>query len=140
MRNIALLLAATVVAVACADQNPSAPSRSSSGVASADNVANQPTQSASAKPIDQVGFTKISRVDNVGTIGFGQDVTISVACPAGTVNTGGGYKNHTGIDVAHPVVVLASYFDVLSNKWTVRIINPSPDVNVDFIAFAYCAS
>ena len=145
MRNLALLLAATIAGTACADQSPSAPGRHSSGIASADVAASQPVKSgAASKPIDQVGFTKVQVVYGPYTsIAVGQQLTTTVSCPAGTTVTGGGYE--TGLTAIGPVVgIWRSHADgplSAPTGWIVSAANTASGAVAGSVqAWATCAS
>jgi hypothetical protein len=97
MRNRLLLLAAAVLLSACADdQHATAPAsrsglagRSASGDAA---PSGQATGNPQAKPIDQVGFTKVVTYFGAPvTLNPGQATSAQATCPAGTVVTGGGH-------------------------------------------------
>ena len=140
MRHFALLLGATVVAVACADQNPSAPVRSANAVASGDVVASQPVKSAAAgKPTDQVGFTKITKVTAPGAVSPGKLGFVTVPCPAGTTVIGGGYYTSSGVGIGTTPVYVGSYADA-NNSWVVSALNQNPNGTLSFMAYAYCIS
>jgi len=87
-------LAAAVALAACSDHDqltsPTAKVRPEASNVSTE--ASQASPSPQAKPVDQVGFTKV--VFYVGdwiTFDAGSGGFVMVACPPGTVVTGGGY-------------------------------------------------
>ena len=137
MRNTAILLVATLIGVACADQNPSAPGVKSANGAIADIRANTSAGNAAAKPPAQVGFTKVTKV-------YGQTVAIpansfgsgSAKCPDGSTLTGGGYQVNNYADF--PRIYRTS--DDNSNGWKVDIDNAGTPYGLILLVTAYCAS
>jgi hypothetical protein len=144
MRNRLLLLAAAVVLSACADdQHATAPAsrsglsgRSASGDA---GPSGQATGNPQAKPIDQVGFTKITRVVSpTATSHANAAATATATCPAGTTLVGGGHEILV-LSAPVPPFVRSSAGD--QNEWSVLVTNSLPGaIDVTFHAIAYCAS
>jgi hypothetical protein len=98
MRNRLFLFAATILFVACADdQHSTAPSNSRaarSGAAGDIGASGQSAINPSAKPTDQVGLTTVFTVAGNGAsidVGLGP-VTVTATCPAGSQAIGGGYS------------------------------------------------
>ena len=145
MRNRLLLLTAAVLLSACADdQHPTAPASrpaSSSRSAAGDlGTATQSTGSPQAKPIDQVGFTKITAVnsDLIHTVP-GQNTGTFVSCPAGSTAIGGGY--HITLYTAGSVPPLTRVIGLEGNGWAVSFSNePVGAGYFTYYASVYCAS
>lgn len=141
MRNILLLATAALFLGACSDdQHPSAP-------ASSRNADRFPAASLSpspqAKPIDQVGFTKITRVlTQPHVLPAGEVAEATAVCPDGTVLTGGGYSTsvfpNLSVD-ARPYI--ADSWSANGNGWYVRAFNNATGATeIIFWAYALCAS
>lgn len=140
MRNLITLLAAATVLVACADDpHPTAPgSRSANG-----NVqsAADKTPVAQAKPADQVGFTKITKVyGNNVVVPAGGSGFSTAQCPAGTTLLGGGFV--IGSSSAYTGAPRLSWSaDNQTNGWSVGFGNGVTGAGeFEFYAVAYCVS
>ena len=110
MRNTLFLLSASLLIGACDEGETTAPrSRLSSPTpaASSQSLANSPTGgSPSAKPVDQVGWTKaVTYYSDPVTIPAGASQTAVVYCPAGTTPTGGGFYFSSIPPLLPPAVV-----------------------------------
>jgi hypothetical protein len=99
MRNRLFLLTATVVLSACADDQHATAPASRSGLSSRSAAGNfgPGTQGAglpSAKPTDQVGFTKVFvvRAAIYTIVSKGDYGTATATCPAGSVVIAGSYR------------------------------------------------
>lgn len=145
MRTTVLIsLAAAILVVACADDRPTAPitSRGANGspmAGSAMSPASGP--SAYGKPVDVVGFTKITLVNGtVVQVPAHQQQAATAACPAGSTVIGGSYHILAYIATASPPWVSASA-DTVANAWTVALDNEQPGADhISVYAIAYCAS
>jgi len=147
MRNRLFLFAATILFVACADdQHSTAPaSRTTSGRSASANVTPSTQTAGQAKPIDQVGFTKIAEAvskNMVIPIG-GQDDRVAT-CPLGSVAVSGGVLFLGYVAAASPPwITFSGLRDVGGGQsgWAVTIDNEQPGANgVTVRVFAYCAS
>jgi hypothetical protein len=107
MRNHILLLSTALLLAACADdQHPTAPTS-----AKAAGDARPATQSVTpqAKPTDQVGFTKITKLTSLASfIWPGSTGTASVTCPAGSTVIGGTHRLYGYVATATPAWVTRS--------------------------------
>lgn len=142
MRYTLLLLAATAILSACADdQHPTAPSSRSNPSSRSVNGDAAPSGQAialpGAKPVDQVGFTKITRVTSAATTLGASTVGVTADCPAGTVLTGGGFWFQDWTGTTAPFVT--GSLDNGHNSWAVTVDNPGA-ASGTFYAFANCAS
>jgi hypothetical protein len=141
MRKLALFVAVTFIAAACADQNPSAPGgRSASGsVATDQRPSGQGIKVPEAKPTDQIGFTKVTSVFGAGLTHAGFKGQGSATCPAGSVVVGGGFNIIDGVsNVSRPIVTSSA--DDGSNGWFVVVDQQGGATDVHFSVFAYCLS
>jgi hypothetical protein len=135
MRRV-LILSAALIAAACSDnQQPTSPANGRSVSVKA-SAANEPSSSAQAKPTDQVGFTKVTRVfsDNI-TVPAGQEGQAVATCPPGSVLTGGGYT----LNYQTLARVVQSHDDA-ANGWRVFINNSNLATPATVLSYAYCAS
>jgi hypothetical protein len=151
MRSRLFLFAATILFVACADdQHSTAPASRTAGSRSASGNLSASTQnvgSPQAKPIDQVGFTKITEVISTNMVisKGGQDSRTAV-CPAGSVVVGGGFR-FIGFNAAGgtpPWISNSGREDLGGGQfgWLVVIDNEQPGAadGIDVEVLAYCAS
>ncbi len=139
MRITTLLALGAVVVAACSDNqsSPTSP-RMASGSVRPDAASASLAPSPNAKPVDQVGFTKITKVVGPEVIlGSGQSSSSTATCPSGTTLTGGGYKS-TLINGTPPWVWNSA--DDSNNGWLVYVTVPPGPNTVGFEAVAYCAS
>jgi len=139
MRTL-LLVSTAFVLVACSDSpQPTAPRSigSATNVAGGTSASHAQTQ-AGGKPLDQVGFTKVTSVTSVPAVSISAGVTvIDVAtCPAGTTAVGGGHWTAGGF----PVFILESDMDG-NNGWRIKAYGP-PTLQNTFLlhAIVYCLS
>ena len=145
MRNPLLLCTAAVLLSACADnQNATAPvSRPSSSSSSATgDVTTTGIRVPDAKPVDQVGFTQVTRVNspNPESVVAGQTSAASVACPAGSTAIGGHYNISLYIATATPPWVRFSGLNGL-NEYTVSFANEQcGGSSFTYTVTVYCAS
>jgi hypothetical protein len=145
MRNRLMLLTATVLLSACADdQQSTAPaSRAASSRSANGNVgaATQTAGSPQAKPIDQVGFTKVTLASSElvhATPGSSNQAIAT--CPAGTTAIGGSYKVTLYTAGYTPPFMLSGALDD-QNGWKVVFSNEVPGAGYfTFFASATCAS
>ena len=141
MRNLITLLAAATLVVACADDpHPTAPSGSRSASGQIQPTADK-VPVAQAKPADQVGFTKITRVfSSQHPVAAGVSGAATATCPAGTTVIGGGHFI-TGGTPFTGAPRLSYSVDDQGNGWTVGFANNvSGAGDFVFIAVAYCVS
>ena len=141
MRTPILFLAVLCVA-ACSDtQQPTAPAKARS-VSPISSAAAQLAPSPQAKPVDQVGFTKITTVEGPNnTVLVGGVSVSSVLCPAGSVVVGGTYRfvffNAAG---ATPPWIYKNDTDG-TNGWSVTLVYEQPGAfQLTYKVIAYCAS
>jgi hypothetical protein len=147
MRNRLFLLSAAVLFAACADdQRTTAPAYppgpSNRSIIGADGRASTELGTApQAKPMDQVGFSKITIVGSVYVNVFaGQDAQATATCPAGTTAIGGGY-GMTGYVTGEssPLITFASLN--AQNGWTMKLSNHQAGAGTfTYYAQAFCAS
>lgn len=140
MRTL-LLISTALVLAACSD-NPQPTAPRNTGSAAADReVISRGGNTNNAKPTDQVGFTKITRVQSVSTTYLpGYTYTLVATCPAGTTVVGGGYRifgggvNRPGIDMSD--VDEPSH----ANAWSVLLTDPVTGSTGNAYSVAFCAS
>ena len=143
MRNFITLLAAATLIVACADDpHPTAPALRSSARSANGTVgpAAQSAPSGQAKPVDQVGFTKITTVSaSSGWVPAGSSGDATANCPDGTTVISGGFITSGGPISATPPSLAISRIE--GNGWHVKFVNGAPgSIALFFDVFAYCAS
>jgi len=142
MRRL-LLLSAVFVAAACSDtQQPTAPTKSRA-LAPNESAGAQLSPSPQAKPTDQVGFTKITKVlTNPQVLPAGSVGELAAQCPAGSVLTGGGYSTSVFPNLSNDArPYIADSRDGGSNGWYVRVFNTATGATeIVFWAYVYCAS
>jgi hypothetical protein len=139
MRNHILLLSTALLLAACTDdQHPTA---ATSAKAAGDVRPTVQSVTPQAKPADQVGFTKITKVTSLANfIWAGSTGTASVTCPAGSTVVGGTHRLYGYVATATPAWIVKSEDDS-QNGWTVIIDNSQAGGQpVNVIAVAYCAS
>jgi hypothetical protein len=123
--RITLLAAATLI-VACADsEHPTTPgSRQPSRLRTVDAPSLIQSPSTEAKPLDQVGFTKVTSVPGPEFIHVapGDDIDVAATCPAGTIAIGGGYRLTLFTAGATPPLVMAEGVNT-KNGWELRLNN-----------------
>ena len=141
MRTTTLLaLGAAILVAACSDQSPSPTSPRSVRPTGAVSASSGP--SANAKPVDQTGFTKITKVVGpVLDIPHGNlSGTSTATCPDGTTLVGGG---HIFVDFAagaSPPWISTSADDG-KNGWLIYVYNYEINAGGFAVeAIAYCAS
>lgn len=141
MRNPVLLVAATLVLAACADDHPSAPTATRTVASRSLSPLSSTAPSPQAKPTDQVGFTKVVEVQGVsGHVDAGAAGVASVACPAGTMVVGGTYRLVFFDAASTPPWIYKNDTDG-QNGWSVTIVNEQPgSFGLTYRAIAYCAS
>jgi hypothetical protein len=124
MRKLITLLT-TAAIVACADDpHPTAPaSRGKSDAA--DLRPTTQTGSPQSKPVDQVGFTKITTTSMPPVDVFGPNGEASATCPAGTTAVGGGYELSNYDPATVPPRVIYNRLNG-SNGWMVKFWNGAP--------------
>lgn len=140
MRTL-LLASALLVLAACSDtQQPTAPRSASSRGSGAGDVApaGQGIAQPYSKPTDQVGFTKVSRVESAMiVVQAGAMMTGHSYCPANTTLVSGGY-NVANISATLPFVA-ESLGSTVENVWEVRVYNPGASA-ISLWVEAYCVS
>jgi len=142
MRNFVLVISAATVLVACGEDphptSPAAGARSASGQI-------QPTADKApvvqAKPVDQVGFTKIVRIySSQKNVAAGVSGAETATCPAGTTVISGSYFI-TGGGPFTGAPRLSYSVDDQANGWTVGFANTVDGSGpFTFVAVAYCIS
>jgi hypothetical protein len=129
MRTSLLFIAMAAVAVACSeDHQPTSPNaisrqpRTANGEATA-AVAQGPIQDA--KPIDQVGLTKMEWYSKVSeNVPAGASGFVRVDCPAGTMASGGGYDVIPRGGGSHPTIWTSKPSSVgVASSWVVQFDN-----------------
>jgi hypothetical protein len=148
MRNRIMLLTAAVLLTACADdQHATAPasSHTASSRAAGDLGLSAPGASiAGAKPIDQVGFTKVAVLyGNSVTVAAGANGIATITCPAGSLATGGGFE--LGLSGPGPIPIVWRSHGTTSGStadgWIVTISNQQAGaVTASVQAWVSCAS
>jgi len=104
MRNLLLMIASVVAISACSDRDQlTSPTdnlpRAEAGVRAPSGASAEVGKAPSAKPTDQVGFTKTFVVVGVGASlerGVNESGYSTATCPAGSVAVGGGYETYGG--------------------------------------------
>lgn len=145
MRNRLLLLTAAVLLSACADdQHATAPANSRSarsGEVRDLGLSRQATVNAAAKPIDQVGFTKITSVSSgLVNMDAGQITTTTATCPAGSTAVSGSYDITLFVATASFPWIKINGLNG-QNGWTVNIWNQQVGASsFTYFVTAYCAS
>jgi len=136
MRTSILVLTATFLLAACSDnQQPTSPANGRQ-VSAKGSAAGQLAPSPQAKPTDQVGFTKVTRVFSANvTVPAGQTGEAVATCPAGSVLTGGGYT----VNYQTLARVVQSHDDA-ANGWRVDLNNANLPDPAAVLSYAYCAS
>lgn len=143
MRTSILFVSVAALVVACSDQQqPTSPavtgSSLQSGSLSESTVASsQGTSTPQAKPVDQVGFSKVQVVSLGKNVPAGVISIVIVECPAGTVLVGGGHEEQTG---GTRGVVWKSRPET-STSWIVGVDNAQAGAESNLVtAWALCAS
>jgi hypothetical protein len=148
MRTRLLLLTAAVLLSACADdQHATAPASShTAGSRAAGNLGlSAPgTSIAGAKPIDQVGFTKVAVLYGASvSVAAGANGTATITCPAGSLATGGGFEIGTSGVGTVPIVWRSheTTSGSTADGWIVSMNNQQPGAVTAFVqAWVSCAS
>lgn len=148
MRNRLLLLTAAVVLSACADdQHTTAPAGShiaSSGAAGNLDRSAPGTSMAAAKPVDQVGFTKVAVLYGTAvSVAVGANGTATITCPAGSLATGGGFELATSGVGTVPIVWRshATTSGSIADGWIVSMNNQQAGAVPAYVqAWVSCAS
>lgn len=145
MRNRLFLLTAAVLLSACADdQHTTAPATSRaarSGVLGDVGPSARGLANAQAKPVDQVGFTKVTYVSSaIIQLPAGQSTQTTATCPDGSTAIGGGYNVTGYLAGATPPFVRFAGLDG-QNGWMVRFSNePAGAASFTYLVTVYCAS
>ena len=144
MRNF-FYFTVLVALAACSDDRVTSPAASRQNI---DNRLTPPTTSAAvntpsqAKPVDQVGFTKITQVAGAyGWVLAGAMGEATALCPAGSTAVGGGFV-FTGWATANPPMVSGSFqiTEAEQTGWRVKVNNHLGAVPTSFSPYAICAS
>lgn len=126
MRNLITLFALATLSAACADDGHPTALASHQSPRPADGGAATliPMPAAQGKPIDQVGFTKLTGANGPGFVHVkpGDDIVAVATCPEGTIAIGGGYKFTLFIAGSVPPRVM-SLGPNAKNGWEVRFNN-----------------
>lgn len=139
MRTNFLLVSLAAVVAACSDQqqptSPAGKTRAPSADISAPSSATAP--SPQAKPVDQVGFTKVAVIasDMVSALA-GQYGSASAKCPDGWLATGGGYQLYAG----HPEVITDRSEYVPPRSWGLAVDNTKGVTDATFKVWVVCVS
>lgn len=142
MRTL-LLVSTMLLLAACSDnQQATAPRSVGSATSGAGDRIPATASQTNSKPIDQVGFTKITRAWLFPHVAVSANSTGTgtATCPAGTTVINGGYRI-LGVPNggAFPIVIWSE--DDGANGWTVILNNTQPgSVLLTLEVFAYCAS
>lgn len=145
MRNHHLLLAATTLFAACADdQHATAPinaGRARSNTAADAGVSTQAAVNPQAKPTDQVGFTTVTEATSAAfQVLAGTGHSLVATCPAGTTVIGGTYAITDYQSASTPPWIVYNRRDA-QNGWTVGVSNEQlGGGSLRFTVTAYCAS
>ena len=145
MRTTTLLaLGAAILVAACSDDqspSPTSPRTANGSLRSASAVSASSGPISNAKPVDHVGFTKITRV--LGTpddVDVNHSGTSRATCPDGTTIVGGGFGVTHAVPGSTPPWFLSSADDD-NNGWIVTVANNQPGAALmGFQAVADCAS
>ena len=148
MRNRLLLLTAAVLLSACADdQHSTAPASShtaTSGAAGNLDRSAPGTASAGAKPVDQVGFTKVAVLYGAAvSVSAGANGTATITCPAGSLATGGGFEIATSGVGTIPIVWRSheTTSGSTADGWIVSMNNQQPGALTAYVqAWVSCVS
>jgi hypothetical protein len=145
MRTL-ILVSTLVVLSACSDQHTTAPGNSHSANGARSSVTGDgrmPSQLvvSQGKPVDAVGFTKVTTVASTWTFNPGQSGFAHTNCPAGTTVIGGGF----GYDIpdGFPTVPAPSMIasTIVGDGWSILLQNNQPGAIAWTIEVAaYCAS
>ena len=126
--RIALAIVATTLGIvaACSDQRePTSPAaRVTTRAATADvGAASLATAGGQAKPTDQVGFTKITLIENYEVVPLGGSAQIIALCPIGSTVTGGGFS--AGVYATGKPIISHSRVITVGNQngWSVGVEN-----------------
>ena len=137
MRTL-LLASAALVLAACSD-NPQPTAPRSIGSATSGAGADRALINQGAKPVDQVGFTKVvsaAFTPTASSVGPGMSGENHAICPAGTTVVGGGFHINGGF-----LVSVFESADDGQNGWVVKVYSPPTTPGVfTFNAIAYCLS
>jgi hypothetical protein len=143
MRNFITLLTAGALIVACADDSRPTQPASRPTAATAEARPDKQSAGGTAKPVDQVGFTKISYAfSGPGTthVEPGDMVQTTATCPAGTVVGNGGYTVLLWVSSNTPPWVLTDGPNN-QNGWTVKFSNEAAGMGpFSFSVWASCLS
>src|SRR5262249_17540174 len=141
MRRL-LLLSTAFVLFACSDNPQTTSPRSISSESRAGDV----TKVADgirpqAKPTDQIGWTKVTKVVSFFVAVSPNSVgTVKATCPAGTTVIGGGHQV-AGTLAGVPSPLVAGSEDAGRNGWAITVDNLQPGAALlQIYAIAYCAS
>ena len=124
---LAILGTALGIVAACSDQRePTSPAtRATTRASSADVAAatSAPSAGGQAKPTDQVGFTKITLIENYEVVPVGGSAQIIALCPVGSTVTGGGFS--AGVYAVGKPIVSHSRVITIGNQngWSIGIEN-----------------
>ena len=141
MRTL-LLVSTALVLAACSDNpQPTAPRSIGSATSGAGDLTRRTAIQPNAKPVDQIGFTTVTKVISLLTaVGPNSMVSATATCPVGSTVISGSYRvagNITGVPL--PLVIWSE--DDQANGWHVTLDNTQPgSALVSLWAVAYCAS
>ncbi len=141
MRTNFLLVSLAAMVAACSEQQPTSPAattragvRPSADISAATNATAPAPQ---AKPVDQVGFTKVAVItSDFGSAAVGQTGGVDAVCPDGWLATGGGYQLYAG----HPEVVTNRPVYSPPRAWNLSVDNSKGATNATFKAWVLCVS
>jgi hypothetical protein len=141
MRIATFLLSSAILVAACADNSETTAPRSrlaakASGVSGAQ--ADYPP-GPSAKPVDQVGWTKITAVWSAEVSPALSVIAGTATCPAGTTLISGGHMFTNSGNADAPPFIRQNH--PIGNTWVVSVANLATGAGyVSFRALAICAS
>lgn len=143
MRTILLISAAAVLAACSDNQQPTAPRSASSRSSAAGQVApsTQGIKLPDAKPVDQVGFTKVGQIyTGVVWVNPGEFKWAVATCPDGSTVVGGGYE-FSGGNGNKDAPAFISESRPWENTWRVAVSNyATGSQQAGFRAWVLCAS
>jgi hypothetical protein len=135
-----LLLAFTALVVAACSDTPQSTAPHTGGSARDRQPSDQGIKIPDAKPADQVGFTKITRVvSSPKSFLPGWTGMIMATCPDGTTIVGGGYRIFGG-GINHPLISFSDINEAYPNAWSIELDNPAAGASGTLYAVALCAS
>jgi len=148
MRTVFLLVLSALAIGACSDEQPQPTSpmlrtRAEGQIAGATETSTAGTAVSQAKPVDQVGFTKVIQLSSPPIhVKANWGAQSYVDCPLGSKATGGGYYiDGFGTPGARPWVKYSRAANETNGQqsWEVQVVNDSA-TEFDFTIYVECAS